>query len=1246
MNWGHILHFFYDFLTYGIFAYSLLLVCSYIFIGLYSIGETRKYLHKNSFTDYRLLASSPHAPSVSILAPAYNEGKTIVENVRSLLSIYYNNLELIVINDGSKDDSLQRLIDAYELEAIDFFVQYQLDTKPIRNIYKSRNPVYGKLRVVDKVNGGKADALNAGINIASNNYLVCIDVDCILEQDALLKMIKPFLEQTDEKVIASGGVIRIANSCVIENGALVKVRLPQKYLPKMQTLEYIRAFILGRMAWSRLNGLMLISGAFGAFDRDIVIKCGGYNHNTVGEDMELVVRMRRYMEEQEVKYRVTYVPDPLCWTEAPETLTILGRQRNRWTRGTYETLSFHRKMFFNPRYHLLGMLSYPYWFFFEMCAPVIEFLGFIFFFLFALLGLIDWEFFLVYLLFIICFGYLYSAFAILMEVISYNQYKRRIDILRLLLTALTEPFYFHPFVVWSAILGFRDLIKKKKSWGEMTRTGFASTPGATAVGPGAGVAGAATGISATGTGASATGIAGPVTAIGTPTAGGAASAAGMAAPAAEIAAPAAEQTGPGTPGTPPGGKTGVAATLLSTATNISAALRDYLRYAITGYLLLIAARVFELISDNIRHGAPAFQGRVIALAFLKDLAVFIQTASWGFILFAIVYLIHQKTARIVFVLSTILLLFIQIALSQYFLTTLVPLGADLWGYSWGEIKQTIGAAGGITLSMVVGSIMILIIIPLLFTYVPPRIKPGKGFTIGALLIFIGCLFFNITAVVNNYMPGEEYSNNLSINKSYYFYTASLHHFFPEREIQDIYSDAYSGDAGESARGLTSFTYLDEQHYPFLHTLDTTAGTLAPFFNNAAPGSPRIDSIRAGNAPPNIVIILVEGLGRAFTNKGAYLGNFTPFLDSLSEKSLYWKNFLSEGGRTFAVLPSILGSLPFARNGWNELGQQMPPHLSLLSLLQFNGYQTAFYYGGDSHFDNMDLFLQKGHIGAINDEKTYPGTYTKMPSKTGFTWGYGDKELFRRYFETKQDARQPYASVLLTVSTHSPFFINEQQHYLQRFEQRMEQLGFDEDTKKQYRDYQYQYASILFMDDAIRNFFKEYSSRADFKHTVFLITGDHRMPEIPMSTKIDRYHVPLLIYSPLLKRTATFSSISTHFDITPSLLMWLRHDYHLRIPLSGSWMGSGLDTSRSFRNIHAYPLMQTKNEVNDFVMGDHLLDGNDLYLIGNDMQLTPEPDKDKTAGIKAAFNRFRLKNEKLLQGAPMIPDSLCQSYLPR
>ena len=269
MTWYHIL---YDFFIYGLLTYSIFLLAFYIFIAVYSVGETRRYLRKTSFTDYKIIAASSHVPGISILAPAYNEGTTIIENVQSLLSIHYNDLELIVINDGSKDDTLQQLIDAFDLKEITWLIQPHIATKPVRGVYKSNNSIYHKLLIVDKVNGGKADALNVGVNIANNQYIVCIDVDCILEQDAMLKLVKPFLESQNERVIAAGGVVRIANSCIIDNGKLVQINLPKQFLPRVQTLEYIRAFLLGRMAWSRLNGLLLISGCFKIFFDFISIK--------------------------------------------------------------------------------------------------------------------------------------------------------------------------------------------------------------------------------------------------------------------------------------------------------------------------------------------------------------------------------------------------------------------------------------------------------------------------------------------------------------------------------------------------------------------------------------------------------------------------------------------------------------------------------------------------------------------------------------------------------------------------------------------------------------------------------------------------------------------------------------------------------------------------------------------------------------------------------------------------------------
>jgi cellulose synthase/poly-beta-1,6-N-acetylglucosamine synthase-like glycosyltransferase len=464
----------FDIVNYILLGYALLLISGNVFIGLYSINAIKKYLRKNSFTNYRVLARSTQTPGISILAPAYNEGANIIENVRSLLSIHYNNLEVVIINDGSKDDSMQKLIDVYDLYKTDIFVNQQLETKPIRGVYKSRNLIYNKLIVVDKENGGKADALNVGVNIAQHDYVVCIDVDCILEQDALLKLVKPFMEYPEKRVIATGGVVRIANGCEISNGRLVKVHLPDDFLPRVQTLEYIRAFLLGRMAWSRLDGLLLISGAFGAFDKEILIKCGGYNHKTVGEDMELIVRMRRYMEEAKLPYKVAFIPDPLCWTEAPASLTILGRQRNRWTRGTIETLKFHKKMFFNPRYGIMGLLSYPYWFFFEFLAPLVEFFGFFILIVMAAFGFVTWNYVVTLMLFMYSFAVLFSVFAILMEVNTYNQYRSRKDILNLLATAFLEPVIFHPFVVWSVVRGNIDFLRKKNTWGEMTRAGLAT----------------------------------------------------------------------------------------------------------------------------------------------------------------------------------------------------------------------------------------------------------------------------------------------------------------------------------------------------------------------------------------------------------------------------------------------------------------------------------------------------------------------------------------------------------------------------------------------------------------------------------------------------------------------------------------------------------------------------------------------------------------------------------------------------
>lgn len=460
--------------NYFILFFAISVMSSYVFLAVISAFGLKRYLKHNRFVNYDSLLVLTDAPRVSLLAPAYNEGMTIEENVKSLLGIKYNNFEVIVINDGSKDNSIEILVKAFELVKTNEVYSPKIPTKNVRGIYKSTNPVYSNLVIIDKENGGKADALNTGINFAKNPYVVCIDVDCIMDKDVLLKLAKPFLEHSDKRIIATGGVVRIANSCEIKSGKLVRVFAPENWLARIQVLEYLRAFILGRMAWSQMDGLLLISGAFGMFDKEIVIASGGYNTKTVGEDMELVVRMRRYMIETKQEYRVQYIPDPLCWTEAPETFQILRKQRSRWTRGTIETLYIHRKMLFNPKYKILGLVSFPYWTLYEFLAPIIEATGLLITFLFACLGILKWSFFIWLLLFVYSFAVMFSFMALYAEESTFKRYQTFSDLYKLIFVALIEPIYFHPFTVYAALKGNYEKIKGSHGWGDMTRKGFTS----------------------------------------------------------------------------------------------------------------------------------------------------------------------------------------------------------------------------------------------------------------------------------------------------------------------------------------------------------------------------------------------------------------------------------------------------------------------------------------------------------------------------------------------------------------------------------------------------------------------------------------------------------------------------------------------------------------------------------------------------------------------------------------------------
>ena len=669
------------------------------------------------------------------------------------------------------------------------------------------------------------------------------------------------------------------------------------------------------------------------------------------------------------------------------------------------------------------------------------------------------------------------------------------------------------------------------------------------------------------------------------------------------------------------------------STRIIPAALSFARLSLVWLAIIFLLSLFELIYNGIVHQFPKNFAGVLLWSFINDLFFWFKCLIYLFLVYTVLHLISQKVARISYCVFIVLMALVQLGLSSYFTASLVPLGADLYSYSVADIKQTVGAAGGVNIYQIIAFIALLGCVIVALWALPSRLKVHRFLVIALPVVSFIVLVSDAQAMV---APGNfksDFANNLVINKSDHFWAASYKHFFPGKEELDIYADSYISDyENVGANKTAAFKYTDPQHYPFLHS-DSVADVLTPYFKPSA-------------TPPNIVIILVEGLGRAFTNDGAYLGNFTPYIDSLSSKSLYWKNFLSEGGRTFAVLPSIMGSLPFAKNGFLALGDGMPTHLSLLSLLKYNGYHTSFYYGGDSHFDNMDTFLQKNAIDELNDEKSFPAGYTKLPAPNGFSWGYNDKELFRHYLVTRNEkATAPQLSVVLTVSTHSPFAINEEDKYLARFEQRMTQLGFNDARKNECRNYKLQYASILYLDDALRGFFNAYSKRSDFNNTIFLITGDHRMPEIPMSDKIDRYHVPLIIYSPMLKRTAQIASVSTHFDISPSLLAYMHHNYKTKGPSLVSWMGQGLDTNRNFENVHNYPLLQTKTDMIDFIMGEYHLNGDNLFKLNAELGEDPIQDDEKLNQLKNAFDQFKKRNSQIVTGNYIIPDSIHQRYNP-
>ncbi|WZL72710.1 glycosyltransferase [Clostridiaceae bacterium 35-E11] len=441
----------------------------YTIILLLSFRELYLHLKRVQYGDYFKMITSSFIPPISILVPSYNEEKTIVENVKSLIALEYGEFEVVVINDGSKDHTLQHLIDSFQLQKVDMPFKKSIETKNIRGIYLSKT--IQRLVVVDKENGGKADALNAGINICRYPLFTAIDADSILEKDSLVRVVRPFVEDPD-RVVATGGIIRIVNGSKVDRGFIEEIGLSKNGLAMLQTVEYLRAFLTGRAGWNALNGLLIISGAFGVFKKNIVATVGGYTSDTIGEDMELVMKIHRYMYEQKQKYRVVFIPDPVCWTQAPENFKSLSNQRKRWHRGLMDSLISHWKMLFNPQYGRIGMLVIPYYWIFEMIGPFIEMTGYITVGLSFLFGILNLEFAILFFIMAVLYGIFISISSILLEEYTFRRYEKVSEYMRLIFYSIFENFGYRQLTTWwrvRSVFGYRV---KKNKWGNIDRQEF------------------------------------------------------------------------------------------------------------------------------------------------------------------------------------------------------------------------------------------------------------------------------------------------------------------------------------------------------------------------------------------------------------------------------------------------------------------------------------------------------------------------------------------------------------------------------------------------------------------------------------------------------------------------------------------------------------------------------------------------------------------------------------------------------
>jgi cellulose synthase/poly-beta-1,6-N-acetylglucosamine synthase-like glycosyltransferase len=445
-----------------VFLYFIVVNGTYTLFTLVSLRDIRTHLATISNQELTSILSGVFYRPLSIIVPAFNEEETIITTVKSLLLLKYPEYEVVVVNDGSTDATLAKLVREFRLVRIEKPINLALAHEPIEEIYVSLE--HANLTIVCKRNGGKADALNAGINVSKYPIFCSIDADSLLENDALLRAAKLFVE--DREVVATGGIVRVLNGCTIEEGAVTQVRAPSRAIECFQAVEYTRGFLSGRTSWNFFDSLLIISGAFGLFRKDMVMAINGYR-KSVGEDMDIVVRLHRHCRENKIRYKVVFVPDPVCWTQVPTDVVSLLRQRNRWHRGLIDSLLRSKGMLFNPRFGKVGLFGYPYFLFIEALGPTIEFLGYCLFLVFFLLNLISPGFILLFFLLAVVWGVWINMGSIILDNLVYKRYRGVGDLLKLSLFGALEFLGYRQLLVVERFLA--TIMFWKKEWGKPKR---------------------------------------------------------------------------------------------------------------------------------------------------------------------------------------------------------------------------------------------------------------------------------------------------------------------------------------------------------------------------------------------------------------------------------------------------------------------------------------------------------------------------------------------------------------------------------------------------------------------------------------------------------------------------------------------------------------------------------------------------------------------------------------------------------